>query len=161
MTELRITNAYIHDCRIANSAGRRDTPPPLPFFARSEATWQSSAHGTIFRSTSLRSPARRRLLPASPPRSAQAPACVAANSKAPALHRLAKPESRATDRRRLRTSLGVTERAKQELCFYIRRRLEHAPSGVFQVSPVICITLAPYLKFYFDVFKLTYKLLFF
>jgi hypothetical protein len=23
MTKLRITNAYIHDCRIANSAGRR------------------------------------------------------------------------------------------------------------------------------------------
>jgi hypothetical protein len=26
-------------------------------------------------------------------------------------------------------SLGVTERAKQEFCFYIRRRLEPAPSG--------------------------------
>jgi hypothetical protein len=26
-------------------------------------------------------------------------------------------------------SLGVTERAKQELCFYIRRRLEPTPSG--------------------------------
>jgi hypothetical protein len=26
-------------------------------------------------------------------------------------------------------SLGVTERAKRELCFYFRRRLEPAPSG--------------------------------
>jgi hypothetical protein len=26
-------------------------------------------------------------------------------------------------------SLGVTERAKRELCFYVRRRLEPAPSG--------------------------------
>jgi hypothetical protein len=33
-------------------------------------------------------------------------------------------------------SLGITERAKQELCFYIRRRLEPTPSGGWRRSHV-------------------------
>jgi hypothetical protein len=71
------------------------------------------------------------------PRSAQAPAYVAANSKAPALHGLQSRKSVSIIKEQVMVliftgrdfSLGVTERAKLELCFYIRRRLEPAPSG--------------------------------
>jgi hypothetical protein len=34
--KLRITNAYFHDCRIANSAGRRGEPARTPFTGNSE-----------------------------------------------------------------------------------------------------------------------------
>jgi hypothetical protein len=100
MTKLRITNAYIHDCRIANSAGRRSKFPP---------------------------PARRRLQPASYIK-AKLQLCTGFQSrKAVSIckeHQVTVLIFSGRD-----FSLGVTERAKQELCFYIRRRLEPTPSG--------------------------------
>jgi hypothetical protein len=79
------------------------------------------------------------VLQAGDPRSAQAPAYVAVISKAPALHGLQSRKAVSIIKEHQVTvliftgrdfSLGVTERAKQELCCYFRRRLEPTPSGV-------------------------------
>jgi hypothetical protein len=124
----RITNAYTLRCRITNSAGRARRARAA---SRNGGGREASGH------EKRASPARRRLQPTS---DIKAKLLLCTLGYAPARRRL-RPASYIKATLQLCTglqsrkdvlcalSLGVTERAKLELCFYVRRRLEPAPSG--------------------------------
>jgi hypothetical protein len=111
----RIANAHTHHCRIANSAGRE-------FFLR-----HAAPAGAYAERGEKSLPARRRLQPTSYIK-AKLPLCTGLQSRQ-AVSIIKEHQVTVLIFTGRDFSPGVTERAKLELCLYMRRRIQPAPSG--------------------------------